>query len=125
MNFYIQRTKTTPYALINNGYMKIAGKSVPVEEKNFFGVFNEQINRYIKKPNNKTSLDFSLSHVNASSKRQIIGVLNQLESLISLGFDVEVNWYYEEDNEDVREFGEILDNMFTVTVNLIGNMDAS
>lgn len=59
MYFYIQRTKTTPYALINDGYMKISGKAVPVDDQNFFGVFDKQINKYLKGPANKTCVDIS------------------------------------------------------------------
>jgi hypothetical protein len=119
MYFYIQRTKTTPSAIINDGYMKISGNAMPVEDQSFFGVINKQLNRYIKEPANKTSVDISLTHVNAGSKKQIINLFNQLEVLGSLGFIVEVNWYYEVDNDDVKELGEIIENMFNIQVNLI------
>jgi len=99
--------------------MKIAGKAVPVEDQNFFGVINKQIDRYLKKPANHTSVDISLTLVNAVSKRQMISFLNQLEGLNRLGFAVEVNWHYEADDEDVKELGEIFSNMFDVKINLI------
>ncbi|MBN1117447.1 MAG: SiaC family regulatory phosphoprotein [Bacteroidales bacterium] len=118
MTFYIQRTKTTPYALINDGYMKIAGKAVPIEEHNFFGVINKQVDKYIQVPQNITCVDLSLSVLNASSKRSIISLLNQLEALNSTGFQVQVNWWYEADDEDVKEFGEILKDMFKLDFNI-------
>lgn len=119
MYFYIQRTKATPCAIINDGYMKIAGKAVPVKDQNFFEVINKQIDRYVKKPANHTSVDISLTHVNAGSKRQMISLMNQLEGLKKMGFEVEVNWHYEADDEDVMELGEIFNSMFDITINLI------
>lgn len=119
MYFYIQKTKTTPSAVINDGYMKISGKALSIEEQGFFGVINKQLDRYMKEPANKTFVDISLTHVNAGSKKQLINLLNQLDDLSKLGFKVEVNWYYESDNEDVKELGEIIDTMFNVRVNLI------
>jgi hypothetical protein len=99
--------------------MKIEGKAFPVEDQKFFGVINKQINRYVKKPANHTSVDISLTNVNASSKRQMISFMNQLEGLKKLGFEVEINWHYETDDEDVKELGEIFKSMFEIKINLI------
>lgn len=119
MYFYIQGTKTTPYALMDNGHMKIVGKAVPVEQQPFFGQFTKQVNRYIRKPANKTSVDIHLTHVNASSKKAIVEFLKQLEVINNLGFEVEVNWWYDFDDEDVKELGEIYKGMFKINIHLL------
>ena len=112
MYFFIQGTKTTPYAIINDGYMKITGNSTPVENNNsFYGQMSKQVNLYAKEPANKTFVDIALSHVNAS-KRSIVDLLNTLEKLNQQGFQVVINWQFESDDEDVRELGEILEAMF-------------
>lgn len=119
MYFYIQGTKTTPYALMNNGHMKIVGKAFPVEEQPFFGQMNKNISRYIRKPANKTSVDISLTNVNASSKKAIVELLKQLEKINNQGFEVEVNWWYEIEDEDVKELGEIFKSMFSINIHLL------
>jgi hypothetical protein len=119
MYFYIQATKSTPYAIMNNGNMSITGKAVPVEQQIFFGQINKHISKYALKPANKTSVDISLTHVNASSKRSMVEFLQQLESLNKQGFEVEVNWKYESDNDDVKELGEIFQSMFDVSIHLL------
>jgi hypothetical protein len=121
MYFYIQGTKTTPAALMNNGHMKIVGKAFPVEEQPFFGQINKNISRYIRKPANKTSVDISITHVNASSKKAIVEFLKQLETINNQGFEVEVNWWYEIEDEDVKELGEIFKSMFNITIHVISN----
>jgi hypothetical protein len=119
MYFYIQGTKTTPYAFMNNGHMKIVGKAVPLEEQPFFGYINKNISRYIRKPANKTSVDISLSHVNASSKKAIVEFLKQLELINTHGFEVEVNWWYDIEDEDVKELGEIFKSMFNISIHVL------
>jgi hypothetical protein len=121
MYFYIQGTKTTPYAMMNNGHMKIVGKAFPVEEQPFFGHISKNISRYIRKPANKTSVDISLTHVNASSKKAIVEFLTQLETINNNGFEVEVNWWYDIEDEDVKELGEIFKSMFSINIHLLSN----
>jgi hypothetical protein len=118
MYFYIQGTKTTPHALMNEGYMKIKGKAVPVRDELFFGNINKKITKYTEEPANTTQVDFNLSHVNAFSKKSVVELLKQLETMNNQGFTVVVNWKYDTDNEDVKELGEILQTMFNFTINL-------
>ena len=120
MYFFIQGTKTTPSAIINDGYMKITGNSTPVEENNvFFGQLSKQVDIYSQQPENKTSIDIALQHVNAASKRNIIDLLNTLEKLSQQGFQVIINWHFDSENEDVKELGEIFDAMFDIDFKFI------
>ena len=120
MYFFIQGTRTTPSAIINDGYMKIVGNSTPIEENNtFFSHMSKQVDLYSKQVPNKTSIDISLKHINAASKRNIINLLNSLEKLNQLGFKVVINWQYDNEDEDIRELGEIFDAMFDIDFNFI------
>jgi len=119
MYFYLQGTKTTPQTLMNDGYWRISGNAFPVEKKNFFNEFNKQVDIYLKKPAIKTIVEISLSYVNAEAKRSIIEFFNQLEILNNQGFKVDVKWWYEKDDEDVKELGEIYKSMFTFEIDLI------
>lgn len=120
MYFFIQGTKTTPSALINDGYMKIAGNSTPVEENNpFFGHMSRQMDLYTQQPANKTSIDIALKHVNALSKRNIVDLLKTLEKLNHQGFQVVINWHFDSEDEDVKELGEIFDSMFDIDFNFV------
>jgi hypothetical protein len=120
MYFFIQGTKNTPHAIINNGYMKITGKSTPVEKDNaFYGRISKQVNLYAQQPANKTFVDIALSHVNSASKRSIIDLLLTLEQLGNQGFQVVINWQYESEDEDVKELGEILQSMFDLEFQFI------
>jgi hypothetical protein len=119
MYFYIQGTRTTPYALMNDGKMRIVGKALPVKDQPFFGQINKQISLYGKKPANKTVVDISLTHVNASSKKAMVEFLKQLEIINNHGFEVDVNWWFNVEDEDVKELGEIFKGMFNITIHLL------
>ena len=120
MYYYLQGTKTTPHALINDGYMRISGNAFPVEQQGFFNQINEQVDIYSKKPANRTVVEISLSYVNASAKRAIVEFLSHLESLNNQGFKVDLKWWYEKDDDDVKELGEIYKSMFNINIELIG-----
>ncbi len=119
MYFYLQETKTTPQALINDGYMRISGKAFSVEQQSFFTQINKQVNIYSKEPANRTFVEISLSQLNASSKKAIIEFFKLLEILNNQGFKVDVKWFYEKDDDDVRELGEIYKSMFKIDIDLI------
>lgn len=119
MYFYLQKTKTTPYALINEGYMKISGKALPVGDEGFFNQFNRQLDKYKREPASTTCVDIALTHVNAASKRSMVQLFKQLETMENAGIHTVINWWYDKDDDDVRELGEIFSAMFNLEFNLI------
>jgi hypothetical protein len=66
-----------------------------------------------------TKIDFNLSAVNAVSKRSIVDTFRLLEKIDRSDTKVQVNWFYQSDDEDVMEFGEICQSNFDVAFNLL------
>jgi len=118
MTFTIAQTKTTPFAEFSEGNMVIKGKSVPFERPVIYNIINKQLMDYTKNPKNKTQIDFTLSAVNAISKRYIINILKLIEKLDNNGVNVIVNWYYHPDDEDIIEFGEICKSICNINFQL-------
>jgi hypothetical protein len=73
---------------------------------------------YSKNPEKHTQIDFNLSVINAVSKRYIISTFRLLEYMNTNGTDIQVNWYYQPDDEDVRELGEICKSTFKLDIQL-------
>ena len=64
---------------------------------------------------NKTLIvDMYFEYINTSSTKWLLNTLTSLDSLVNGHGLIEVNWYYEEDDETIRETGEI----FQASVNL-------
>lgn len=118
MYYYLQRTKTTPQTLINEGFMSLSGKAFPIGQHSFYNQLNKQVEKYSKRPAKKTFVEMDLSFINASSKRFIVEFFNQLEYLNNKGFKVGVKWWYDKDDEDVMELGEIYKSMFNFDIDL-------
>jgi replicative DNA helicase len=118
MTFTIAQTKTTPFAEFRDGYLVIRGKSVPFDKPEIYDIINDRLVIYSKNPEKHTYIDFIFSAVNAVSKRHIINTFRLLEQLNKKGTDIKVNWFYQDDNEDIRELGEICKSYFKMNIQL-------
>ena len=118
MTFTIAQTKTTPYADFRNGYLVIKGKSVPFDHPEFYDTLADRLMIYMQKPEKETKIDFNLSAINAVSKRSIVQTFQLFESMNRKGAKIQVNWYYQPDDEDIYELGEICKSFFDIKINL-------
>jgi len=118
MTFTIAQTRTTPLADFRDGCLVIKGRSVPFDHPNIYDVISEKLMVYSQNPEKHTKINFNLSAINAISKRQIINTFRLLEFLGSKGTEMQVNWYYHTDDEDVQELGEICKSFFHINIQL-------
>ncbi|MBN1598444.1 MAG: SiaC family regulatory phosphoprotein [Bacteroidales bacterium] len=118
MTFTIAQTRTTPYAEFRDGYLLIKGKSVPFDHPDIYDTIKDRLLVYSENPEKNTQIDFNLSAVNAVSKRYIINTFKLLEDLNAMGTNISVNWYYQQDDEDIQELGEICRMSFNINIEL-------
>jgi hypothetical protein len=119
MTFTIVQTRTTPQAEFRDGHLSIKGKSVPFDYPDCYDTIKDLLMIYAKNPMSKTQIDFDLSAVNAVSKRSLVNTFRLLEEIDGSKTKVKVNWFYNSDNEDIMEFGEICQSNFNVAFNLL------
>jgi hypothetical protein len=119
MTFKIAQTKTTPFAEFRKGYILLKGKSVPLDRPEIFDTFSDRLEIYFQTPKKHTCIDFNFTFLNATSKRYMIHTFNHLEKIIEKGSELEINWYYLNDNEDIKEFGEICKSLFKMNIQLM------
>ena len=71
------------------------------------------MDEYVKNPQEKTTVNLHLEYINSSSNKYILLILKKLDDFHKEGKHVEVNWYYDEEDEDsydtVNEYKEVLD----------------
>ena len=119
MTFTIHQTQTTPFAEFKDGYLIIRGKSVPFNYPEIYDTIQDRMNVYMKKPEEKTRIDICLSPINAVSKRSIMNTFRTFEEMNKLGMNISINWYYEPDDEDVFELGEICKSNFNLNIRML------
>jgi hypothetical protein len=64
------------------------------------------LEKYAAKPQSSTNVNIQLEYFNTSSSKCILDVFKKLEAINKGGSQVVINWYYEEDDEDMLEAGE-------------------
>lgn len=89
-----------------SGALEIEGRSIPENSTEFYKPVFEWLDAYIDAPSANTEFAFKLEYFNTSSSKCILDVLRKLEKLHINGNKVVVNWFYEEDDEDMKEAGE-------------------
>lgn len=88
------------------GVLEVKGRSIPENSVEFYKPLNEWVEAYGKSPKPETVFDVKLEYFNTSSSKCILDLFKILESLNGNGTEVKVNWYFEEDDEDMEEAGE-------------------
>ena len=114
----LEKTKNTPRIILDKkaGNFEISGRSLPEEVTSFFSPVFEWLDMYVNKPNDNTIFKFKLEYVNSSTRRVLHEILNVLERVKAQGKDITIEWYYLEDDLEMKEVGidysEIIDLPF-------------
>ncbi|NOQ70786.1 MAG: DUF1987 domain-containing protein [Crocinitomix sp.] len=107
-NLNLEGSAKTPTVNFNagDGTLELKGRSIPENSIEFYKPLNDWIDGYADAPKSATVVDVKLEYFNTSSSKCILDLFKQLESLDKQETKVQVNWYYEEDDEDMAEAGE-------------------
>ena len=101
------------------GQFRIIGRSHPENAKIFYKPIIDWLEEYVKNPGVNTILNVQLEHFNTSSSKCILDVFKNLESIYKTDHEVEINWYFEEDDEDILDAGEDYRSFLELPMNLI------
>jgi hypothetical protein len=104
----IEGTQKTPTVEFNaeEGKIELKGRSIPENSIEFYNPLIAWLDEYGKNPKEETIVNIQLEYFNTSSSKCILDVFKKLEAIAKAGHDIKVNWYYEEDDEDMLEAGE-------------------
>ena len=104
----IEATPKTPTITFDSGkgFLEIKGRSIPENALEFYKPLVEWVEKYADKPQTSTNVNIQLEYFNTSSSKCILDVFKKLEAIKKGGSNVLINWYYEEDDEDMLEAGE-------------------
>ncbi|PKR80865.1 nuclear pore complex subunit [Brumimicrobium salinarum] len=107
-NINLEGTPKTPTVNFDatKGELELKGRSIPENSVEFYSSLNKWIEDYGKNPKAETQFNVKLEYFNTSSSKCILDLFKLLEGINGNGTDVKVNWYFEEDDEDMEEAGE-------------------
>lgn len=107
-SLYLDKTTRTPQIILDpkKEIFEIQGRSIPENSVDFYLPVMQWMDEYRRNPNEKTRFVVRLEYFNTSSSKCLIDVLRKLERIHLDGKPVELEWYYEEQDEDMKESGE-------------------
>lgn len=105
-NINLEGTPKTPTVKFDAGAgtLELSGRSIPENSIEFYKPLLEWIDRYAGTPKSTTAVNIKLEYFNTSSSKCILDVFKKLETVKNTSMTI--NWYYEEDDEDMLEAGE-------------------
>lgn len=120
-NLHLEASAKTPEVVFdsNSGKLILKGRSIPENSIEFYKPLNDWIDAYASSPKEVTTIDVKLEYFNTSSSKCILDLFKKLERLNTSGSEVSVNWYFEEDDEDMEEAGEDYQAIIKLPFNMI------
>ncbi|NJK85154.1 MAG: DUF1987 domain-containing protein [Bacteroidales bacterium] len=107
-NLLIEPTKKTPLVdFSTTGKLVLAGNAQAENAKEFFDPVFEWINNFQAE---KVHFDILLDYINTASAKRLFDILKKLDSNSHIQ-TLEINWFYEAEDADHLETGQILAEM--------------
>ncbi|MDY0199680.1 MAG: DUF1987 domain-containing protein [Tenuifilaceae bacterium] len=123
----IKGTQETPDVTFDkeSGVFSISGKSLPEDVKEFYYPIIDWVAEYAKVPNQETNLKVKMDYFNTASSKMILEIFEKFKEILDKGFSVVVDWYYQDDDEDMQDAGEDYAEIVEVPFNFISYQPVS
>ena len=101
------------------GVLAMTGASYPENALEFFQPIFSWLESYTSDIKNVVHFNFKVDYLNTSSTKCIMEILEILEEYGGKGGDVDINWFFEKDDEDILEIGEDLTDDIEIPINFV------
>jgi hypothetical protein len=98
----------------STGTFEISGRSLPEEVINFYAPVIDWVENYSLIPNDVTVLKLKLVYFNSAPQRYLLEVLNSFEKIANNGKNISVEWFYTEDDDEMKEAGEEYEELLNI-----------
>jgi hypothetical protein len=103
-----------------NGVFEISGKSYPQDPAKCYKPIIDWIKNYSKEPDKLTTFNINLEYLNTGSSRVMSDIFKILKDLNnSKKTKVSINWFYDEDDEEMCRIGQMYKDIFNIPFNLV------
>ena len=116
----IQPRETTPYIAFdsNSGIMEVRGVSYEEDSYTFYKPIIEWLDQYRAQPQESTVLNIEFKYFNTSTAKCFYDLLERFSFLKKSGKQVIINWYYDKNDEQLRDeienFSELAEMPFNI-----------
>jgi hypothetical protein len=128
----IEKTEFTPQVIMDPQTLTflISGESRPENTQKFYSPVIQWLEKYqdilleqkVKQgKTDKIKVELKFEYFNSVSAKDIMDILSLLNKLYSQGADVEIKWYYDKRDDDMKEAGEEFSKLIKVPFEVLSN----
>ncbi|MBN2863015.1 MAG: DUF1987 domain-containing protein [Bacteroidales bacterium] len=131
LKFQVDPTITTPGICFSpdDNQFYIRGKSSPEDVRTLYYPVLEWIKHFFEEVlegkypdftrDNPIRFQMDFTYFNSSSAKFIYDILLELKKLVAEGYPVKIEWYYEEEDSDMKETGSDISTLVEMDFDLI------
>lgn len=101
------------------GMLQVSGQSLPENATSLYGPVLEWIEVYAKNPAAATVLSLKMKYYNTASSKMFFSIIKRLNNMHKLGANVEIEWHYQSDDEDMLDAGEYFRDLVDIPFKFI------
>ncbi len=98
----------------STGEFRISGQSIPENAVEIYDPILSWVDEYAVSPCDKTTLEFKMKYYNTASSKMLFNLVKKLNTIFKSGADVEIQWHYQEDDEDMLDAGEYFKDLVEI-----------
>jgi hypothetical protein len=116
----IAATQSTPQVILDpDGVIIIKGRSMNKNAAGFYKQIESWIDVYVCNPAEITRVDIYLEYFNSINSKIFTALLRKISEVRLKDKEFIINWYYEEDDEDILDQGENISSVLNIPIHLI------
>ena len=119
---FIEPTRVTPLINFdpNNGLLEIKGRSSPENSVQFYQSLIEALDSFAQEDEvSDLTANIAFEYFNTSSSKCLFDVFKKMTKIADAGGELTINWFYEEDDEDMMEAGEDYSDLLDLEFNFL------
>ncbi len=118
---FVEPSRVTPLISFDpeEGILEMRGRSSPENAIQFYQKVIENLSLYAQSDQGDFTANFAFEYFNTSSSKCLFDVFKRLVRIRESGKELTINWFYEEDDEDMMEAGEDYSDLLDLEFNFI------
>src|SRR5512133_2611052 len=101
------------------GCVRISGRSILLEPGKLYNDLLVKFLKYTSEPLDKTEIHISLDSLNSASNRYLLNFLILAENLYNKGEQVDVFWYFKEEDKMSQDQGQIFRELLNLPFQIV------
>ena len=117
----IRPTRITPLIYFDpeRGLLELRGKSSPENAIQFYAKLLSSLEEFGRNGKHNLVANFKFEYFNTSSSKCIFDIFKKINLVQEQGYKLSINWFYEEDDEDMMEAGEDYSDLLGTEFNYV------